>query len=166
MVRIALVMVLIAACSRASDESKANRAPKAPPPPTVTVPEDLRIDVSVDGAVTDPITAARLEAVEPDFQDDERRAWRLTTLIPALDAAGAVVEARGPSGISIRVARPPNRDEPQPVLYLTRRGDVVVQVLDPVKPFPEYHGQGGQLRRPGDTTPRLSPVASLSVETK
>lgn len=161
-----LALVVIAGCSRASDESKANRAPKAPPPPTVAVPADLHIEVTVDGAAGDAITAARLDGVDPDFHDDERRAWKLTKLIPALDVPGGWVEARGPSGITVRMTRPATDAGAQPVLYLTRRGDVVVQVLDPAKPFPEFHGQGGQLRRPGDPLPRLSPVAALSVGTK
>jgi hypothetical protein len=165
-VRFLAALLLVAACSKASDESKANRSPKAPPPPNVTIPADLSISVTIDGAAGDAITAARLDAIDPDFHDDERRAWKLTHLIPALDHAGAWVEARGPSGISIRVERPATAEEPQPVLYLTRRGEVVVSVLDPEKPFPEYHGQGGQLRRPGDPLPRLSPVASLIVGTR
>lgn len=161
-----LLLVLVAACSKASDESKANRSPKPPPPPTVEVPAELDIAVTVDGVAADAITAARLEATAPDFQDEDRRAWRLTRLIPALDREGAWVEARGPSGVSVRVDRPARAEEPQPVIYLTRRGEVVVSVVDPAQPFPEYHGQGGQLRRPGDPLPRLSPVASISVGTR
>jgi len=165
-VRWLLALIVVAGCSRASDESKANRAPKTPPPPGVKIPADLHIEVTVDGVAGEPITAARLDEIEPDFHDDDRRAWKLTHLIPGLDHDGAWVEARGPSGISIRVDRPSSATEPQPVLYLTRRGEVVVSVLDPGKPFPEYHGQGGQLRRPGDPLPRLSPVASLTVGTR
>lgn len=155
-----------AGCSRASDESEAKRSPVAPPPPSVEVPRDLKIAVDVDGAAAEPITAASLTAIEPDFHDADRRAWKLTRLLPALDRDGAVVEARGEGGISIRVARPGTAEEPQPVLFLTRRGEVMVSVVDPSDPFPNYHGQGGRLKRQGDPLPRLSGVVGLAIFTK
>ena len=161
-----VALALVAACSKASEESEAKRAPAPPPPPTVAIPADLSIAVTVDGAAAPPITRDRLDATPPDFQDKERRAWKLTTLVPALDVAGAAVDARGPEGVSIRMSRPDDAKLPQPVLYLTRRGDVVVSVIDPADPFPNYHGQGGQLRRQGDPLPRLSPVSALAVTTK
>jgi hypothetical protein len=49
------------------------------------------------------------------------------------------------------------------VIYLTRRGDVIVAALDPKDPFPRWHGEGGRLRRAGDPTPRLGPVAKLDI---
>jgi len=159
-----LILLVAAGCSRASDESEAKRTPAPPPPPRVEIPADLDITVTLDGAPAEPITRARLEAIEPDFADEERRAWRLTSVLPALDTPGAVIEARGPTGVSIRVTRPDDARMPQPVLFFTRRGDVVVSVLDPDDPFPRYHGQGGQLRRQGDPLPRLSPVTALAIE--
>ena len=161
-----LTLLVTAACSRASEESEAKRSPAPPPPPRVEIPADLRIEVTVDGAAAEPITRARLEAIPPDFADEERRAWRLTSVLPALDTPGAVVEAHGPTGVTIQVARAADPAMPQPVLFFTRRGDVVVSVLDPDDPFPPYHGQGGQLRRQGDPLPRLSPVSALAIETK
>jgi hypothetical protein len=161
-----LILLMLAACSRASEESEAKRSPAPPPPPTVEIPKDLNIAVTLDGAAAEPITRARLEGIAPDFADEERRAWRLTSVLPALDAPGAVIEARGPTGVSIRVPRPDDPAMPQPVLFFTRRGDVVVSVIDPANPFPGYHGQGGQLKRQGDPLPRLSPVTALSIETK
>jgi hypothetical protein len=165
-IRWVLLLVLCASCSKASEESKAKRAPAPPPPPSVEIPKDLAIDVTVDGVAAEPITRARLEQVAPDFSDKERRAWRLTQLVPELDRAGAAVEARGPEGVSIRIERPDDPKSPQPVLFFTRRGDVVISVLDPADPFPPYHGQGGQLRRQGDPLPRLSPVIALAIQTK
>ena len=86
------VVVLIAAvaavgCSRAGEESEAKRAPKTPPPPAVEVPDDLQIAVTIDGRDAPPLTAARLRAVEPDFHDAERRAWRIVHLVPEADRA-------------------------------------------------------------------------------
>jgi hypothetical protein len=49
------------------------------------------------------------------------------------------------------------------VLFLTRRGEVMVAAVDPKDPFPRYHGQGGRLRRGGDPMPRVAPVARLAV---
>lgn len=163
--RIAIVSLAVAlvACSRASDESRSKRSPTPPPPPTVVIPSGLRIPVSIDGVPSAPIDAARLEHLAPDFADEERRAWRLTTLVPAFDQPGRAIEADGTPGMSIRLDRTEASAPLVPVLFLTRRGDVVVTVLDPAEPFPQFHGQGGRLRRPGDTQPHVSPVTALRV---
>ena len=86
-------------------------------------------------------------------------------LIPELDHDGASVEARGNQGVTVRMDMPPGKSGPQPVLFLTRRGEVVATLVDPAEPFPGYHGQGGRLRRPGDTMPHVSPVLELAVVT-
>ena len=156
--------VSAAGCAKASEEQKGKRVPMGPPPPgEVAIPAALSIPVTVDGAAAPAITAQSLSTTKPDFEDAERRAWKLTTLVPALDQPGAVVEAHSPTGISVRLERPADAKSLQPVLFLTRRGDVVVSAVDPANPFPDYHGQGGRLRRPGDPLPRLSPVSSLAV---
>lgn len=160
-------VVLAGACSRAEEESRGKRAPVAPPPAEVAVPAALEIPVTVDGVARPPIDAAALTARKPDFADDERRAWKLVALIPELDREGASVEARGTQGAHVRMDRPPGAAGPQPVLFLTRRGEVVATLVDPAQPFPEYHGQGGRLqRRPGDTMPHIAPVAELAVVTR
>ena len=160
---LALVLTL-AACSRASEESEAKRTPSPPPPQEVRLPADLHIAITVDGADAPAITADALAHAKPDFQDTVRRAWKLTTLLPAFARDGAVVEARGQGGVSLEIDRPGSASAPQPVLFLTRRGDVELTVVDPANPFPDYHGMGGRLRRPGDTTPRLTPVVAINVK--
>jgi len=160
---VAAAAALAGACSKAGDESQARRAPIAPPPPTVHVPADLHIPVTVDGKEAAAITAASLQKLEPDFADEEHRAWRLVRLVPAFDRDGAVLEARGHAGVSLRLDRPASAEALQPVLFLTRRGDVIVSVLDPTNPFPGFHGQGGRLRRAGDPQPRIQPVTALEV---
>ena len=152
-------------CSRASEESEAKRSPVPPPPPRSRSPTICGSTVTVDGAAATPITAASLTALAPDFHDDDRRAWKLTRIVPTLARPGAAIEARGNGGISIRVVTPRAAEEPQPVLFLTRRGDAVVTLVDPADPFPGYHGQGGQLRRQGDPLPRLSGVVALAIDT-
>jgi len=160
------LLVWLAACSRAENESGNKRSPVPPPPADVGVPSDLRIPVTVDGAPRDPISAATLSARKPDYQDEDRRAWRLVGLIPELARAGASVEARGKQGVTVRMDIPPGASGPQPVLFLTRRGEVHATLVDPAEPFPGYHGQGGRLRRPGDTMPHVSPVLELAVVTR
>ena len=162
--RIALAVALaLVACSRASDESRSKRSPVAPPPATVEIPAGLSIPLSIDGVAAAPVDAARLARVKPDFADEDRRAWRLTALVPEFDRPGEAIEADGGPGMSIRLDRPSPASPMVPVLFLTRRGDVVVTLLDPADPFPRYHGQGGRLRRPGDTQPHVSPVTALRV---
>ena len=84
-----------AGCSKASEETAAKRTPALPPPPEVEIPASLSIPLTVDGAAAAPITAARLQKLTPDYSDAERRAWKLTKLVPELDRPGAAVEARG-----------------------------------------------------------------------
>jgi len=57
----------------------------------------------------------------------------------------------------------PTAEGLEPVLFLTRRGEVIVSALDPKQPFPRYHGQGGRLHRAGDSLPRVAPVARLAI---
>jgi len=49
------------------------------------------------------------------------------------------------------------------VLFLTRRGEVIVSMIDPKDPFPRYHGQGGRLQRAGDSWPRVVRVQRLEI---
>jgi hypothetical protein len=163
---VAIACAAFAACAKASDEQKGKRTPLTPPKAEVAIPPTLSIPVTVDGLAAPPITAERLGATKADFIEPERQAWKLTTLLPELDRPGGSVEAHGPSGISMRLERPATPTALVPILFLTRRGDVVVSVVDPADPFPDYHGQGGMLRRPGDALPRLSPVGSLAVLTR
>ncbi len=164
--RTLLLLVWVAACSRAENEAGTKRSPVPPPPTDVGVPSDLRIPVTVDGAAREPISAASLSARQPDYQDEDRRAWRLVGLVPELARDGASVEARGKQGVTVRMDIPPGTSGPQPVLFLTRRGEVIATLVDPAEPFPGYHGQGGRLRRPGDTMPHVSPVLELAVVTR
>jgi hypothetical protein len=158
MARWLLVFALVA-CSKASEQS--DRLQRQAPDLMVSVPSGLSIDVTVDGAAKPPITTATLEAAKPDFADSERRAWRVTTLVPEAQP-GTVVEAAGPTGVAVKLTQP-TPDGLEPVLFLTRRGEVIVAALDPKDPFPKFHGQGGRLHRAGDSMPRVSPVARLSI---
>lgn len=157
-----LAVLLLTACSRASDESEAKKWAADPPPKDISPPASLAIAVEVDGAARRPITAQTLSAATPDFRDTERTAWLITTLIPDARQDGSVVEAESPAGVSVKFERP-SAAGVEPVLFLTRRGEVIVSAIDPKDPFPRYHGQGGRLRRAGDSMPRVAPVARVIV---
>lgn len=152
----------LSGCARASEDSAARVAPNSPPPAVVSIPADLRIAVDGAGAVT-AIDHAALAALAPDFSDAERRAWRLSRLVPAFDQAGEVLEARGPSGPAVMLDFAASATAPVPVLVLTRRGELVASVVDPRQPFPAYHGQGGRLGRSGSETPRLVGVRTFKL---
>lgn len=148
------------ACSRPSEEAEGKQWPKAEPG-DVVIPEQLSIGVVVDGQPKTPITADVLRRAKPDFQDSERKAWRISTLVA--DARAGSVEAASPNGFSITFQHP-TPDGREPVLYLTRRGEVIVAALDPKDPFPRFHGQGGRLARKGDPMPHVGPVAKLDIK--
>lgn len=162
--RLLASLLVLAACSRAGEEESGKRAPIAPPPPVIEIPAGLSIPVEIDGVAGPAITRQTLAAIKPDFADEERRAWRLTRVLPSFSGR-AVLEAVGREDVSIAMQAPASADEPQPVLFFTRRGEVVATQVRPEDPFPQFHGQGGRLRRPGDLTPRVSPVVMLRVHT-
>jgi len=165
MIRSVLVVVATlaaAGCSKPSNESEAKQWP-TPLPATkdVQIPADLSIEVVVDGTAQPAITAAMLRDTRPDFVDDERKAWRIPTLVGGAKLPGTV-EASSKAGISMKF-RHPTPEGLEPVLFLTRRGEVIVAALDPKDPFPGHHGQGGRLHRPGDSMPHLEKVAKLEI---
>jgi hypothetical protein len=84
------------------------------------------------------------------------------TLVADASPPGTVVEASSPTGVSLKLAHPTS-DGLEPVLFLTRRGELLVSAIDPKDPFPKFHGQGGRLHRAGDSSPRVGPVNKLSI---
>src|ERR1700729_3260751 len=121
-----LALVASVSCSKASDEAK--QLQESAPPSAVAPPADLSIAVSIDGSAASPITAETLESTKPDFVDPERRAWLVTTLISAASPLGSIVKATGPNGMSVELTHPmPGGLEP--VLYLTRRGEVIAAAV-------------------------------------
>jgi len=151
-----LALLLLIGCSKASDSSK--QMPKLPPPPRAEVPAGVHIDVEVSGHAAPPLDSARLSSTRPDFEDAEHRAWKLSTLLP---------EAHGSFTVSgehdVTVQFHPD-GERQPALMLTRRGELVALLVDVRDPFPQYHGQGRRLGRPGDPLPHLSGVKKITAE--
>jgi hypothetical protein len=157
------VVLLLTACSSKVDEEQpaTRRSPKLPPPPTTTLPTGVDIPVSIDGVKGEPVTTATLARLAPDFADADRRAWRIERLVPGA-TAGATIQAVSSEQVAVTMTTAGGL---VPVLFVTRRGDVVATLVDPDDPFPDFHGQGGRLRRPGDTTPRVSPVLRFEIRT-
>ncbi|MDB4952903.1 MAG: hypothetical protein JWO36_472 [Myxococcales bacterium] len=162
MARWLVIACVLVACSRASDETGSKQLQDQPPPKQVVVPPGLSISVEVDGAAKAAITTDTLDRLKPDFSDVDRRAWLIPTLVADASPVGSVVEASTPGGVSVKFAHP-TTDGFEPVLFLTRRGEVIVSAIDPKDPFPRYHGQGGRLHRAGDSMPRVAPVTKLSI---
>ena len=161
-VRWLAALCLVIGCSRAGDEGAAKQWATPPPPKDIPVPARLQIAVTVDGGARPSITGDSLRGVRPDFADDDHKAWLIATLVPEAQPAGSSVEAVSSAGVGVKFSHP-TADGLEPVLFLTRRGDVIASALDPKDPFPRYHGQGGRLRRAGDPMPRLSGVARIDV---
>jgi hypothetical protein len=157
-----MVLLLALGCSRASTEGEAKQWATPPPAKDIPIPASLHIAVTVDGGAKPAITSESLGLAKPDFADDEHKAWLIPTLVPEARPAGSSIEAVSGAGVSVKFAHP-TAEGLEPVLFLTRRGDVIVAALDPKDPFPRYHGQGGRLRRAGDPMPRVSPVARIDV---
>jgi hypothetical protein len=161
MVRFVAVAVVAIACSKASNESQTRQWPEPPPGKEVPIPAKLEIAVTVDGADKPAITASTLRGARPDYSDAERKAWKIPTLVGEAEPPG-VIEVTSPAGVSVKFTHP-TPDGLEPVLYLTRRGEIIVAALDPKDPFPRYHGQGGRLHRSGDQLPRVGPVSKLQI---
>lgn len=157
-----LAVALAPACSKASQESETKQWPDTQPPKNMPPPADLKIAVKVNGAEKGSITASKLTSTKPDFVDAEREAWLIHTLVPDAASNGTTIEAVSPAGVSIKFERPSVAGL-EPVLFLTRRGEIIVSVIDPKDPFPRYHGQGGRLHRAGNSLPQVGPVARLEI---
>jgi len=152
----------LAGCSRASNESEAKRWATSPPSKELAIPANLHIAVTVAGSAAPPITSRQLTETRPDFSDDDHKAWLIPSLVTPARPSGTTIEAVSGTGVSVKFTHP-TADGLVPVVFLTRRGEVIVSALDPKDPFPRYHGQGGRLRRAGDPMPRVSPVARLEI---
>ena len=161
MVRLVAVALALAACSRSSDEAGTKKFQEQAPPSQFAVPGSISIAVDIDGAAGSAITSDTLKATKPDFVDSEHHAWLVATLVPQAAQAGSVIEATSPSGMSLKLAHP-TPEGYEPVIFLSRRGELTARAIDPKDPFPKWEGQGGRMHRPGDTMPHV-PVQKLAI---
>lgn len=153
----------LVACDRSEGVADGKRMPN--PPPTSSAPApSLRVDVVVDGAPAAPLDAARLDAATADFVEGERHAFRMATLLgPAAARPGTSFAITGDQGLVLTMTVPSDPKAPEPVLVVSRRGELLATLLDPSQPFPPYHGWGGRLGRPGDPLPRIGGVTRIEV---
>ena len=156
-----LVLVLALGCSEDRRVNDGKRMPKSPPPVTATLPADLHITVEHNGVPGAPITAASLATHPPDFSDADRRAWRIASLLKL--GTASTIAATGAGGMTIELAGSTDPTAPVATLFVTRRGDVIAALVDPRDPFPDYHGQGRRLGRPGDPLPRITGVTAIRI---
>lgn len=148
-------------CTR-EDPNEGKLMPRLAPPPDNSAPANLRIPVSIGDKELPPIDSAVLDKRPPDFSDEQRAAWRLDSLIdkgqiPA-GAAFAVTSARG-----VKTELPTEVQGEVPALVLSRRGEIVIELVDPTTPFPRFHGQGGRLGRSPGNRPRIVDPARIQV---
>jgi hypothetical protein len=160
--RVLAIVLAVVACSKTSSEGQTKQWQEQAPPKDVTVPANVSIAVEVDGVAKEAITSEQLRAVKPDFVDPEHHAWLVATLVPDAAPPGSTVEATTPSGVGVKLQHP-TADGLEPVVFLTRRGELSARAIDPKDPFPKWEGQGGRVHRQGDSQPHVAPVAKLAI---
>lgn len=160
---VGICVILAHACT--GDPPNTERVlPQLHPPPTVDIPMDLRIDVFVNGKLTTAIETGLLGKTKPDFNDENKVAWRLDRLILLPTTESVEWEITTHNEVVVRLRQTSNKT---PVLLLNRRGEPIVQLVDPTHPFPDYHGAGGRLKRsPVDSTTHIVGVVRVSVFTE
>lgn len=153
--RAVIIALLLVGC-RGDTPNEERKLPQLHPGP-FQIPKDLSIPVLVDDTPGTAIDAARLESRPADYQDDERHAWRIDRLFAAeLRTGRARISGVQEVGASLVFEVP--GDKSVPVLLVNRRGQALLTIVDPVDPFPRFHGQGGRLARPGQ--PHLQAIIS------
>jgi hypothetical protein len=143
------------------EANESRRIPKLPPQAQSAVAL-APIPVSVEGGTDTVVDTALLEKVPPDYSSEDRRAWRFSTLLGGVVGTGTVVAVTGARGIVLELPEP--TPEAEPVLVVSRRGEVIAAVIEPKDPFPQYHGRGGRLGRRGDPLPRVDGVTKITVK--
>src|SRR4051812_11719916 len=99
---VALVLAVTPACSKASNEAETKQWPDKPPPKDMPPPADLKIAIRGKGRERGAITAEMLKTKKADFEDAERQAWLISTLVPDAAPSGTTVEAVSPAGVSLK----------------------------------------------------------------
>jgi hypothetical protein len=155
-----LVLAIAVACDT-GEVNESRRMPKLPPVVSSAVIV-APIPVAVEGGTDLVVDGALLERIPPDYSSEDRRAWRFSSLFGGVVGPGTVVAVTGERGIVLELPSP--TPEAEPVLVVSRRGEVIAAVIEPGDPFPQYHGRGGRLGRRGDPLPRVDGVTRIAVK--
>ncbi len=127
------------------------------------IADGISVAVLIDGAPGPVIDSARLRRVPPDYTDAERRAWRLSTLLPnRYDPETMDVALEDPSGERHALMSPADGRQRVVVVAINRAGALRVAAVSPDKPFPDFHGRGGNRGRQGDPS-RIKDVKRIVV---
>jgi hypothetical protein len=154
-------LALTLSCTKASESTDAKRSPKPPPGASSEPNTSLSIATEIDGTPSGAIDSAKLNATNPDFKNDDHRAWKLTSLLPNTNRPGIVFAVTGEQDVTIVLHSPRAPSDPIPAVMLNRRGELFANMIDPADPFPAFHGQGGRLARPGDPSTRIAGVKKI-----
>jgi len=131
----------------------------------VSLPQDMRIPVTVDGDKAVVINHDVLAGREPDFVQQDRRAWRLGSLVGDRYNPSLAVEVEDGDGQRHLVARPGQAGDAEAVvLAVNRTGEVRVALVAVKDPFPPFHGRGGNRGRRGDPS-RVREVKRILIST-
>ena len=165
--RIALACALVSLFACQGKKEDAEVKAKQKEAVTAEVPADLKIQVQVDGREVQALDSARLKSLPPDHQHEARRVWLLTSVLPA-ESKGKIrrVEVEDTKGVRVEFGMPKADENRAPALVASRRGKVTLAMIDPKKPFAEYHGQGNQQGWNKDNLIRLGDLRRIAAFTE
>lgn len=155
-----LLLFFALGCKKPSESVETKPLPK--PEPTATpAPAKGTIALQNHGKGHRLLDGTQLSTMKPDYEDEEHRAFKLERFFP--DAGADEYSVTGEKGVRVVLPVPHKPEDPIPVLAINRKGDVVASMLSGSAPFPEYHGKGGRLSRPGDPLPHLVGVTRVNA---
>jgi hypothetical protein len=116
-----------------------------------TVPAGISVAVNIGGSESVAIDSAALQASKPDFESDDHRAWRLTSLLgERFQPKTMAVELEDEDGRRTMLRRAGAAQSKVVVVVVNRAGSPTVALVAADKPFPAHHGRGGNRGKAGN----------------
>ncbi len=116
--------------------------------------EGTRVPVEIQGASSFAIDRALLDRVPADYTEEDRKAWRLSSLVGvAALGGGATVEVEDAQGQRVVLAQPSDLVAGLvPVVTVNRAGELRMALArnDGDEIFASFHGRGGNRGRGGE----------------